>query len=123
MSQSRPGPERRKAFAGIIIGVLIALTAAIGVYFDWKPGRGSNWVWLILPAVPLAIWGCANLAKDRGYPEVAAYALFVLSSALAGIVGMSRSPVIFGFAFLFAILMPTFILLSLPKKPKLSTRR
>jgi hypothetical protein len=87
-------------------------------YLDFQPGTGTIWILAILPALPLAARGSANLARYRGYPSAAAYGLFALAFFVSGFIGLTRSPLTLGFAFLFMGLMPPVVLLALPRKSR-----
>src|SRR5438552_13648060 len=99
--------HRIRAVIGTGIGLAALTVAAVGAYFDDKPGKGTKWAWLVLPAVPLVGWGCGHLARYRGYPSTAAYGLFVLASIVSSLIGINRSPLTFGVAFVFLGLMPS----------------
>jgi len=105
-----------RAVIAISTGLLLAIAAAVIAYFEYVPGKGTKWMLLVLPALPLTVWGCSHLARYRGYPSGAAYGLFVLGIIASNFVAANRSPLTIGFAFVFMALLPAVVLLVLPKK-------
>ena len=95
----------------------MAVVAAMMVYSNYVPGQGTRWALLILPALPVAAWGAAHLAKLRGYPPGAGYGLFIFGFFVSGFLAGTHSPVTIGFAFVFVTLLPPVVLMGLPKKP------
>jgi hypothetical protein len=110
--------QRWRAIIGLVLGNFIAIVAAIMTYLDVLSGKGTLWILVILAALPLIAWGSANLAKCRGYPSAAAYGLFAIAFVASGFIGLTRSPLTLGFAFLFMGLMPPVVLLALPRKSR-----
>ena len=110
--------HRLKAFIGIVLGLGITIGAAVGAYYDWQPDEFSKFSLLVLCALPFAIWGCAHLARARGYPSDIAYVLFFLTTvAGTAFVSIKIPALLLGSSFLLVILFPViFILLVLPKK-------
>ena len=101
---------------GITIGILLVIIGAVGGFcnFGRHIGKMNWWAWPTLPCIPLALWGCSNLAKDRGYSSAAAYGLFVAGVLTMGFI--VRGPLVIGFTFLFAVSLPVVILLILPRR-------
>ena len=122
MSMSRH--HRLKAFIGIVLGLGIAIGAAIGAYYDWQPDELSKFGLLVLVALPFGIWGCAHLARARGYPSDIAYVLFFLTVVAGTAIAASKiTALLLGFSFVFVVLFPVIvILIVLPKKPHSSHR-
>ena len=110
--------HRLKAFIGIFLGLGIAGGAAFGAYYNWEPDEWNKFSLIMLAALPLAVWGCAHLARARGYPSDIAYVLFFLTTvAGTAFVCIKIPALLLGFSFLVVILFPViFILLVLPKK-------
>jgi hypothetical protein len=108
--------HRLRAAIGIVTGVLLAILAAVVSYFDYTPGKGTKWILLILPALPLVAWGCSHLARHRGYPSAAGYGLFIVGFFASGFIAGSHTPATVGFALVFVALLPTIVLLALPVK-------
>jgi peptidoglycan/LPS O-acetylase OafA/YrhL len=108
--------HKTKAILGIIVGVLLVIAGAVGAYYTYQPGEGTSWVLLMLPGMPLAAWGCAHLARHRGYSTTAGYALFVFGFGLMSFVPGTHTPVTVGFGFIFAALVPVVVLFALPDK-------
>jgi membrane protein YdbS with pleckstrin-like domain len=116
--------HRLKAAIGIFLGLGIAIGAAVGAYYDWDPDEISKFGLLVVVALPFAIWGCAHLARARGYPSDIAYVLFFLTTiAGAALAYAKTTALLLGFSYVFVILFPVIIiLLVLPKKPHSSRR-
>jgi hypothetical protein len=105
-----------RAIVGLAIGMVLAIVSAVGAYFDYTPGQGTNWAWMVLLALPVVAWGCSHLARLRGYPSAAAYGLVVAGMFVSGFVVMAPSPLVVGFMFIFVELLPVGVLLALPDK-------
>src|SRR3954471_24153418 len=103
--RSRRRRRRVRAVVGLISGLILLIAAAVGAYFDFKPDEGTRWIVLLIPALPLAIWGCSNLAVLRGYSNGVTFALFLTSLLLSSFIGATQSHITVGFAFVFAGLM------------------
>ena len=123
MSYFRHHPHALKAVIGIVPGIILAIAAAILCYFTYVPGKGTRWALLILPALPLVAWGCLHLAQHRGYPSAAGCGLFILGLFVSGLIAGTKSTLTIGFAFVFVTLLPTIVLLVLPRKSEHHHRR
>jgi hypothetical protein len=108
--------HRLRAAIGVVTGVLLAIVAAVVSYFDYVPGKGTKWILLILPALPLVAWGCSHLARHRGYPSGAGYGLFIFGFFASSFIAGVHTPITVGFALVFVVLLPTIVLFALPKK-------
>jgi hypothetical protein len=116
MKRFTPGQHYGRALIGTIAGVVLATIAAVAGYFDYAPGKGTKWVFVMLLALPFVVWGCSHLARYRGYPSAAAYGLVLFGLLISGFVLTTRSPLTVGFTFIFIELLPVTVLLALPKK-------
>jgi len=117
MKTRTPSEQRRsRAITGLVLGIVIAALGAVMAYVELQRGKASLWLLLVIAAMPLLAWGSANLAQYRGYPGAAGYGLFILAFFVSGFIGLTRSPLTVGFAFLFMGLMPPVVLLALPRK-------
>jgi hypothetical protein len=78
----------------------------------------------VLVALPFGIWGCAHLARARGYPSDIAYVLFFLTTIVGAALAYSKmTALLLSFCFVFVVLFPVIvILLVLPRKPHSSHR-
>ncbi len=108
--------HRSRATIGIFTGVSLAIVAAVASYFDYVPGKGTKWLLLILPALPLVAWGCSHLARHRGYPSAAGYGLFIFGFFASSLIAGVHTPITVGFALVFVTLLPTVVFLVLPSK-------
>jgi|SRR2546429_2691394 len=111
-------PRKRKwrAVAGMVAGLLLMSVGAAGTYIYWKPGRYNPWAFMLLAGVPLAVWGCASLAKSKGYSSAIAYGSFMVAWITAGVVLPKNFVPAIGFVFLFVTLLPGIVVLVLPDK-------
>lgn len=116
MTRFTRNQHRVRALIGIVTGLLLAILAAVVSYFDFVPGKGTKWILLILPALPLAAWGSSHLARHRGYPSAAGYSVFVFGFFASSFIAGVHTPITVGFALVFVALLPTVVLLALPKK-------
>jgi hypothetical protein len=116
--------HRLKAAIGIFLGLGIAIGAAVGAYYDWQPDELSKFGLLVLVALPFGIWGCAHLARARGYPSDIAYVLFFLTTIAGAALAHSKiTALLLSFSFVFVVLFPVIvILIVLPRKPHSSRR-
>jgi hypothetical protein len=108
--------EARKAIVGTILGETLVLAGALGTYFTFgrHPGKMNWWAVLTLAGIPVALWGCSNLARSRGQPTAIAYSLFVI-----GVFAMQiqvRGPLVVGFNLFVGVTLPVVVLLALPNK-------
>ena len=117
--------HRLKAAIGIFLGLAIASGAAVGAYYNWKPDEWNEFGLLVIAAIPFAVWGCAHLARARGYPSDIAYVLFFLTVVAGSAIAATKVPaLLLGFSFVFVVLFPVIvILIVLPKKPHSSRRQ
>jgi hypothetical protein len=83
-----------------------------------EPISGVKWSWVVLSGLPLIAWGCSHLARQRGYPSLAAYGLFVFALTVAYFVSGARTQQIACVLFLFVGILPVTVLLLLPKRTK-----
>ena len=114
--------HRRKAITGILLGLLLVIGAAVGGYYTFEAGKGGRdfFVLLMLPGLIFSVWGCGHLARHRGYPTYAAYLLFggglaLIGGLIAALPGMLAAKTA-GLIFVFATMVPTVVLMSLPVK-------
>ena len=75
------------------------------------------WTWLAIPGFGLVLWGCTHLARSKGFPSTAAYGLSLFALAVAAVAGWSKTPLNLGTISVFVNLLPTVVLLVLPKRP------
>jgi hypothetical protein len=101
---------------GILCGVLLTVLGAVESHFDYAPGKGTTWAYLIMAALPIAAWGASHLARYRGYSTGVGYGLFVLGAIFSGCLAGGTEPEAAGIVCLFAELLPVVVLLALPRK-------
>lgn len=117
-SDSSSSTHRPKAYAGVALGLVLSLSGAIMAVLGHEPINGIKWSWVVIAGLPLIAWGCSHLARQRGYPSGAAYGLFSFALLVAYFVSGTRTPQIACIGFLFVGLLPTTVLLLLPKRTK-----
>lgn len=113
-----PDNHKLKASIGITAGLILVFVSAVAVHltFDLQHHQ-RKWAILMFASVPVGVWGCAHLARYKGYPPVAAYVLFAFGFSLGGfIVAFVRSPIGVGGMFILSILLPAAVLFVLPNK-------
>ncbi len=117
--------HRLKASIGISLGLAIAIGAAAAAYYNWERDEWNKFSLIMLAALPFAVWGCAHLARARGYPSDIAYVLFFLTTIAGTVIVSIKIPaLLLGVSFLLVILFPViFLLLVLPKKAHSSRRQ
>ena len=117
MSRFTRHQHRNRAIIGTTIGLLLAVVAAVVSYFDYVPGKGTKWILLVLPALPLVACGGSHQARHRCYPSAAGYGLFIFGFFASSFIAGTHSPATVGFAIVFVALLPAVVLLALPSKP------
>ena len=108
--------HKQRALVGLPAGLLLLAVTAYQCHETWLPGKGTVWAWLLVPALALVAWGCSHLARHRGYPSSAAYGIVLVALPVSGGIGMSQTPLTIAVACGFAGVMPTVLLLALPKR-------
>lgn len=106
----------RRAVAGLSVGLFLLGVTAFQCYQTWLAGKGSPWAWLLVPALAFVAWGCSHLARHRGYPSSASHGIVIAGLPVSGVIGMSQTPLTVAVACVFAGVMPTVLLLALPKR-------
>ena len=110
--------HKLKAFIGLTIGVIFVLVSAAAVPLTYGPQRHQEkWAAIMFASVPLGVWGCAHLARYKGYPAVAAYALCVFGFFFGCFIFLLvRSPGTVTMPCLLSIVLPVTVLFVLPDK-------
>jgi hypothetical protein len=117
MSSSR---SKRHAWKAALLlglaGVLTIVTAA-GMYLDVTRSLVLLWALLFISILPAIGWGSSHLARARGYPTSAGCGLCLVGYFVSGFLGTtSPYPLAIGAGVLFTVLLPTVVLLALPRK-------
>jgi uncharacterized membrane protein len=113
-----PDKHTLKAALGLTVGLILLVVSAAAIPLTYGPQHHQEkWAVLMFASLLPGIWGCAHLARCRGYPSVAAYGLFVLGFFFGGFIfALVRSPGTVTLPCLLSLVLPVTILFVLPNK-------
>ena len=119
-----PKQHTVRAILFLSAGSALAIIPAVGMYFDTTMKMVWLWILLLLATLPAVGWGSSHLAKSRGYSSGAGCGLCIVAYVVSGFLGTtSPHPLALGIGFLFIVLLPTVVLLTLPNKSERIHRR